>query len=65
MWIEVLSIGIPVLSSVLACTWHLSRTLTRIDQRVGNIEKKTTEYDKLIKEIVRMQTIMFKEKGIA
>lgn len=64
MWIEVLSVGIPVLASVLVCTWHLSRTLARIDQRVENIEKKTIEYDKLIQEMVQMRTIMLKEKGI-
>ena len=65
MWIEVLSIGIPVLSSVLACTWHLSRILAKIDQRVGNIEEKTTKYDNLMEEMVRMRTVVLKEKGIA
>ena len=56
MWTEVLSVGIPVLGSVLACTWHLSRILAKIDQRVGNIEKKTSKYDELIEDMVRMRT---------
>ena len=64
MWKEVLSEGISFLTlgTVGAGIWHLSATLSKINEKIANIEKdveniekKTIKYDRLIKEVARMQ----------